>query len=85
AGIVRQICATLRLWHVVDPFVGETTTPDKCYYRLHGRNGWRYQYETGELEELAAGLPKRKGGYVFFNNRTMTEDALKFCKALGGK
>jgi uncharacterized protein YecE (DUF72 family) len=81
AVVVRSICTTLRLCHVVDPLVGKTATPDKCYFRLHGRNGWSYQYETGELEELAAAL-SRKFGYVFFNNSKMTEDALKFCRIL---
>lgn len=79
--MVRSICNRLRLWHVVDPFVGKTATPDKCYFRLHGKDGWRYQYETGELEELAAALPGNDG-YVFFNNSKMTEDALKFCRVL---
>jgi uncharacterized protein YecE (DUF72 family) len=58
--------------------VGKTTTPEKCYLRLHGRNGWRYKYEEGELEELAMMLPRRKSCYVFFNNIHMTEDALRF-------
>ena len=79
--VVRSICMRLRLWHVVDPFVGKTETPDKCYFRLHGRNGWRYQYEVGELEELAAAL-RHKVGYVFFNNSKMTDDAAKFCRIL---
>lgn len=81
-ALVRSICLSLRLWHVVDPFVSKTVTPDQCYYRLHGRNGWRYAYEAGELQELAAALPKRKECYVFFNNRSMTEDALTFCNTL---
>lgn len=76
--IVRGICRALKLGHVVDPFVGKTVTPGKCYFRLHGRNGWRYKYEEGELEELAAMLPENKSSYVFFNNIHMTEDALKF-------
>jgi uncharacterized protein YecE (DUF72 family) len=81
AAVVRSICDRLRLWHVVDPFLAKTVTPEKCYFRLHGKNGWRYQYEIGELEELAAGLPGTVG-YVFFNNSKMTEDALKFCRVL---
>lgn len=85
SAVVKSICTKLRLCHVVDPFVAKTTTSDNCYFRLHGRNGWRYQYETGELEELASALPKRKAGYVFFNNNTMTEDALKFCRILGDR
>lgn len=82
SGVVKSICDELRLWHVVDPFVNKTTTSNRSYFRLHGRNGWRYQYEDGELEELALALPKRKESYVFFNNYKMTEDALRFCKLL---
>lgn len=76
--VVKSICAELNLWHVVDPFVGRTVTPGKCYFRLHGRKGWRYKYDEGELEELAAMLPENHSSYVFFNNIHMTEDALKF-------
>ena len=83
-ALVRAICTQLRLRHVVDPFVGKTSTPDKCYFRLHGKNGWRYEYETGELEELAAALSGNVG-YVFFNNSRMTEDASKFCRVLNDR
>lgn len=82
SDVVKSICDELRLWHVVDPFLDKTTTPKRSYFRLHGRGGWRYQYEDGELEELARILGKRAKGYVFFNNYKMTEDALKFCKLL---
>ena len=82
AGVVTSICEELDLWHVVDPFVAKTVTPRKCYYRLHGRNGWRYKYEEDELEELAAMMPKNKTSYVFFNNIYMTEDAIKFQEIL---
>jgi uncharacterized protein YecE (DUF72 family) len=78
ASVVKSICADLKLWHVVDPFVGKTVTPLKCYFRLHGRKGWRYKYEETELEELASMLPHDKRSYVFFNNIYMTEDALRF-------
>lgn len=81
-GVVKSICDEFRLWHVVDPFVDRTSTSNLTYFRLHGRNGWRYQYEDGELEELASTLPKRTRCYVFFNNSKMTEDALRFCKLL---
>lgn len=81
-GLIKTICEELRLWHVVDPFEANTSTPERSYFRLHGRNGWRYQYEDGELEELASTLPNRTRCYVFFNNYKMTEDALRFCKAL---
>jgi len=82
AGVVKSICDELRLWHVVDPFVDKTTTPKHSYFRLHGRGGWRYEYEDSELRELVLAVPKRKVCYVFFNNYKMTQDALRFCKTL---
>ncbi len=75
---VRSVCENFNLWHAVDPFAKATETPDRCYYRLHGRGGFRYQYEEDELGELAALLPKDESSYVFFNNRFMSEDALLF-------
>jgi uncharacterized protein YecE (DUF72 family) len=81
--LVRSLCANLGLRHVVDPFLSKTVTPDTPYFRLHGRDGWRYKYETSELEELAAMLPRKKFGYVFFNNSAMTEDALRFRGLIG--
>lgn len=75
---IKEICKEFDLRHAVDPFARKTVTPEKPYYRLHGRTGWRYNYEADELEELAAMLPKDKLSYVFFNNISMTEDAVKF-------
>ncbi|HEX3558156.1 MAG TPA: DUF72 domain-containing protein [Pyrinomonadaceae bacterium] len=72
------LCEELDLWHVVDPFAERTTTPGKCYFRLHGRRGWRYKYEDGELEELYSMLPKGVVSYVFFNNVEMRGDAVRF-------
>ena len=80
--VVRKICTDLDLWHVVDPFVKRTVTPDKCYYRLHGIGGWRYRYEDGELDELVSLLPEESLSYVFFNNNVMTEDAMRFTRVI---
>jgi uncharacterized protein YecE (DUF72 family) len=85
SALVRSICTRLGLRHVVDPFVATTETPGNCYFRLHGRNGWRYQYETGELEDLADTVLKSEAGYVFFNNSKMTDDALEFCRILSNR
>ena len=76
--VVGELCDELDLWHAVDPFKDPTTTPDRCYYRLHGVVRWRYTYEEGELEELVSLLPRKGLSYVFFNNVTMFEDALRF-------
>ena len=72
---IRELCTGLDLWHVVDPFARATVTPERCYFRLHGRIRWRYQYEDVELEELATMIPRNSLSYVFFNNITMTQDA----------
>ncbi|UFH56286.1 DUF72 domain-containing protein [Spirosoma sp. KNUC1025] len=80
--VINDLCEDLDLWHVVDPFAQSTMTPERCYFRLHGRQGWRYQYEPDELADLAELLPKEKGGYVFFNNIHMKQDALKFKEIL---
>ncbi|HWW74363.1 MAG TPA: DUF72 domain-containing protein [Pyrinomonadaceae bacterium] len=76
--LVKELCEELKLWHAVDPFAERTVTPGKCYFRLHGRRGWRYKYEDAELEELSAMLPKRATSYVFFNNVEMRDDARRF-------
>jgi uncharacterized protein YecE (DUF72 family) len=82
--LIKSICTSLELWHVVDPFLARTVTPDKCYFRLHGRNGWRYQYSNEELSELADILPQEGPGYVFFNNSKMTEDATRLKRSTNG-
>jgi uncharacterized protein YecE (DUF72 family) len=78
AELVRDLCRELRLAHVVDPFTARTQTPEQCYFRLHGRKGWRYVYEDDELEELLSMLPGDKESYVLFNNVRMIEDASRF-------
>ncbi|HEX9919274.1 MAG TPA: DUF72 domain-containing protein [Pyrinomonadaceae bacterium] len=76
--LVRELCVELDLAHVVDPFSARTQTPERSYYRLHGRTGWRYQYEEDELAELITMLPAKGVSYVFFNNVKMLEDAARF-------
>ena len=77
-SVIKSICDAFKLAHVVDPLSRKTVTPNNCYFRLHGKTGWRYQYDESELEEVAAMLPKAAISYVFFNNIAMTKDALKF-------
>lgn len=79
---VRELCRELELTHVVDPFAARTVTPDRCYFRLHGRTGFRYVYEDDELEELYAMLPRDETSYVLFNNVRMREDAARFQKLI---
>lgn len=81
-AVIKEICDELGLWHCVNPFERPTVTPDTCYYRLHGRPRWRYTFEEDELYELATLLPHDKLSYVFFNNITMKDDALRFQRVL---
>ncbi|HET6568843.1 MAG TPA: DUF72 domain-containing protein, partial [Rhodothermales bacterium] len=76
--LVVELCEELDLWHTVDPFAEPTMTPDRCYFRLHGRGGWRYKYDDGELNELREMLPEDGPSYVFFNNVEMIPDAVRF-------
>jgi uncharacterized protein YecE (DUF72 family) len=76
--IVRELCDELELAHVVDPFAARTLTPQLCYFRLHGRKGFRYVYEDDELEELLGMLPRTSTSYVLFNNVRMAQDAARF-------
>ena len=76
--LIRELCRELDLTHVVDPYAARTVTPQRCYYRLHGRSGWRYQYEEDELAELITMLPRTGVSYVLFNNVRMLEDAARF-------
>ncbi len=78
AKTVGKICRDLNLIHAVDPFAKQSETSATPYYRLHGRTGFRYQYEEEELTELASMLPENQPSYVFFNNRYMSEDASVF-------
>lgn len=76
--LVSKLCRELELIHVVDPFAARTLTPEFCYFRLHGRKGFRYVYEDDELEELLRMLPREGTSYVLFNNVRMSEDAARF-------
>lgn len=79
-AVIKDICDELDLWHCVNPFARPTVTPDNCYYRLHGIPRWRYTYEEDELDELVSLLPSDRLSYVFFNNITMKDDAVRFKK-----
>ena len=82
AAMVRELCDELDLVHVVDPFAARTVTPAFCYFRLHGRKGWRHVYEDEELEELLEMLAGARWAYVLFNNLRMIEDAARFQELL---
>jgi len=80
---IVELCDELGLWHCVDPFAHRTVTPDRTYYRLHGIPRWRYTYNDDELSDLSALIPKDRLAYIFFNNITMKDDALRCREIIG--
>ncbi|RME65875.1 MAG: DUF72 domain-containing protein, partial [Nitrospirae bacterium] len=58
--------------------------PQKLWYiRLHGRKGYRYKYTDEDLKALAERIKTaERRTYVFFNNLSMYEDALKLKKMI---
>ncbi len=79
--LVARLCAELDLVHALDPFAGASATPERLYYRLHGKGGYRYRYTDEDLEELAEGC-RGRDGFVFFNNVAMWDDATRFLAIL---
>jgi len=78
---LRRICKDLNLIHAVDPFKREPVWGSFLYFRLHGKEGYRYKYTNKDLKYLKR-LVERRSGYVFFNNVYMWEDALSFKKMI---
>jgi uncharacterized protein YecE (DUF72 family) len=72
---IESICRDLDLVHAVDPFASPQTYGDISYYRLHGRNRYRYKYTIDDLELLKELAQEKKDCYVMFNNVHMFEDA----------
>ncbi|HEY8583471.1 MAG TPA: DUF72 domain-containing protein [Capillimicrobium sp.] len=79
AELVGDLCRELDLVHAVDPFVSETVTPGRAYFRLHGVTGARHVYTDDELRRLLAMLPgQAQEAYVLFNNIPRVIDAERF-------
>jgi uncharacterized protein YecE (DUF72 family) len=76
--LVKELCDELKLAHVVDPFKAHTTTPDRAYFRLHGRGGYNYTYDDAELRDLLELVRELPSAYVMFNNVQMKQDAQRF-------
>jgi uncharacterized protein YecE (DUF72 family) len=84
--LVARLCSELELVHAVDPWLRSPAAPQPVrYFRLHGGPGYRHTYTDAELRRLAAEAraPGARRTYVFFNNRTMAEDAARLAALLG--
>ena len=79
SDVVGDLCRELDLVHAVDPFVNDTVTPQRTYFRLHGVTGARHVYSDDELRRLRAMLPEEaEDPYVLFNNMPRVIDAERF-------
>lgn len=76
--VVASLCRELNLLHCVDPFVRPTVTSGTAYFRLHGIGGYRYRFTEADLVCLTEMCQPFETAYVFFNNVSMWDDALRF-------
>jgi uncharacterized protein YecE (DUF72 family) len=83
--LLTELCAELDLVHVVDPMQGETVTPERTYYRLHGSTGLRHVHTDDELRRLRDLVDGRPSPYVMFNNLPRAGDAERFLALLADR
>ncbi len=76
--LVSTLCRELELVHAVDPFVRPTLSQQLTYYRLHGGDGYRHNFEDSELHALLSLISPSSDAYIMFNNINMLDDAQKF-------
>jgi len=81
-GVIESLCRELELIHSVDPFVAQPVTRGLCYFRLHGRGGYRYRYTDADLTQLVRWGRQAGPTYVLFNNVAMLEDATRYLGAI---
>jgi uncharacterized protein YecE (DUF72 family) len=77
---VAGLCGELDLVHCVDPFKQAPVTAGLAYFRLHGIDGYtyNYRYSDEELARLEEACRPFAETYVVFNNTAMWDDALRF-------
>lgn len=75
---VAGLCRDLDLIHCVDPFKRHTVTEDAAYFRLHGIDGYYYEYTEGDLDQLLDWCRPFETTYALFNNVSMWDDGLRF-------
>jgi len=76
--LLIDVCRDLDLIHTVDPFLRDSVTPELLYWRLHGIGSHDRPYADGELDQLAARVPRTGNAYIMFNNIPRVGDAKKF-------
>jgi len=79
---VESICKELDVTPALDPFSTEIPESEICYFRLHGKRNYRYEYTEEDLTELASFCSNYSMGYCLFNNISMFSDARRFLDLL---
>lgn len=86
---IARLCDDLDLVHCVDLFVRPPVTDGLAYFRLHGIDGYYYDYAAEDLDQLQAWCDPYDNAYddayVLFNNVSMWDDALRYQAALSGE
>ncbi len=81
---IAELCEELGLVHCVDPYKGLPVTEGLAYFRLHGIDGYYYNYTDDDLEQLLTWCDPFEDACVLFNNVSMWDDALRFQDMLDG-
>jgi len=81
AALVRRVNAIL----ITDPLKAKPPVQRTQYHRLHGMDGfvnYGHRYDDDELRRLARILQDEEDVYVFFNNISMRDDAMRLRRIL---
>lgn len=82
--LLRSLLAASGVALGLDPFLRPPSGGEACYFRLHGRPAYHYQYSYTEedLTALAAMADRCRSAWVLFNNVAMAADARRFQRRL---
>lgn len=81
-----RLCTELGWLRACDPLTTKPPSPLQqrvAYFRLHGIGGYRYTFTDADLTTLARLVETYDEAWVFFNNVSMREDALRFVRMFG--
>ncbi|GBD27262.1 hypothetical protein HRbin30_02608 [bacterium HR30] len=79
--LTDQLCRELGWLRAGDPFVLPPPDPEYqpvAYFRLHGRTGYRYTFSESDFQQIARWAKAYAHAWVFFNNQSMWNDAVRF-------
>ncbi len=78
--IIKKLFPELSLIHALDPLRRKPVLKDFCYFRIHGFGEgmmYNYSFNDEEIFEIISTAKPCNTAYIFFNNFSMYDDALK--------